>query len=462
MAIESGGLQIMLYHIGLWIGKIAGRLSQLLGKSGTSIPGMVALKIHPNILERLANQVDHIVLITGTNGKTTTSNLISSIFSETDYKYINNEEGSNLISGITSSFIKETNLFGTIKNVQYAIIEVDEITLIKVLKYVHPDMIVITNFFRDQLDRFGEIDELIKKMEDAIRPVDTKLLLNGDDPFSYRLKNLGKETVYFGLNKDSYVFEKHEMSDSKFCPDCGKELMYDHNHYGQLGYYRCDCGFERPNVKHEIEKIEVDDYVTVHYQGNPFTSQLKGDYNAYNLAAAIASATELGISTEWIKRGIEKYILRNGRMQTFSYKDYRYTLNLAKNHQGVNSTLSSYLKNEEPKQIVLFLNDLGADGTDVSWIWDADYELLNRPDITRVICSGRRAYDMAIRIQYAGVLKEKIEVYQDIQEAVNQATKQPMNTYLISTYTALNHVRKALESHPNISTETTLQRRGEA
>jgi len=451
----------MLYYISLWVGKIAGLLSKMIGKSGTSIPGMVALKIKPDLLGHLAKQVDHIVLITGTNGKTTTSNLVSTIFSETGEKYINNSEGSNLISGITSSFMKETNLFGKIKDVKYAIIEVDEITLINVLKYVTPDMIVITNFFRDQLDRFGEIDELIKKMENAIRPVKTKLILNGDDPFSYRLKSLKKDTVYFGLNKDAYEFEKHEMSDSKFCPDCGQELIYDHSHYGQLGYYRCPCGFERPFIQYELERIEAEPFVSVQFKGDVYNSQLKGDYNAYNLAAAIACSIEIGVDKEKIKRGIETYKLQNGRMQTFTCNGYRYTLNLAKNHQGVNSTLSSYLKDESEKQMVLFLNDLGADGTDVSWIWDADYELLNRPDVTRVICSGRRAYDLAVRIQYAGIPKEKIEVYPSIQEAVEEATKLPMNSYFISTYTALEQVRTSLERHPNVKQEQ-VQRSNEA
>jgi UDP-N-acetylmuramyl tripeptide synthase len=442
----------MFYHFGLWAGKLAGFSSQALGMNGTSIPGMVGVAFDYDILKRLSKQVENIIIVTGTNGKTTTSNLISSIFIDTKMPFIDNSEGSNLITGVTASFINEADFFGKIKGVKYAILEVDEITLVKVLKKVTPKAIVITNFFRDQLDRFGEIDMLIQKMEDAIRPVNTKLILNADDPFSVRLSSLGKETVYFGLGAHSHTFQSQNVSESKFCPKCGKALTYHHVHFGQLGHFSCGCGFGRPNVAYEAEKLNVLESVEVVTKYGNFSTQLKGDYNAYNVMAAVACSKEFGISDDHIKQGLVRYRIENGRMQLFESQGHPFLLNLAKNPQGVNSSLASFMKDTEDKQVTIFLNDFGADGKDVSWIWDADYERLNRDDVKRVICSGRRAYDLAVRIEYANVPKEKIIILPNIQEAIDESVKLPINSYFLSTYTALDVVKETMEEHKLIKT----------
>lgn len=444
----------MFFRLGIWTGKLAGFSSQAIGMNGTSIPGMVGGFFDWKMLKKLGEQVKNIIVVTGTNGKTTTSNLLSSVFEQTDYKFIDNNAGSNLITGVTSCFIEEADGFGKIKNCDYAILEVDEVTLVKVLKQITPSAIIVTNFFRDQLDRYTEIDVLIRKMEESIRPINTKLILNADDPFSYRLSKLGKETVYFGVDKNAYTFEQQEISESKFCPDCGTELIYNYTHYGQLGYYSCGnhlCFFERPKAKYEVDKIFDNEGINIEHNKNKYKTNLKGPYNSYNLMATIACAKEFNLEEETIIKGIKNFEPDNGRMQSFICDNKPYVLNLAKNPQGVNSTLSTFLQNKEEKQIVLFLNDLGADGKDVSWIWDADYETLNRKDVKQIICSGIRATDMAIRIKYAGIPEEKIKIVNQIPKAIDMSVKKPMNTYLISNYTPLEYVKEVLEEHDKIS-----------
>lgn len=440
----------MFFRAGLWTGKAAGATSQLIGMNGTSIPGMVGQALDWNMLHRLSRQVKNIIAITGTNGKTTVSNLLSSVYEETGNDFVNNLAGSNLITGITSSFMEKTNLLGYIQDCDTAIIEVDEATLIKVLKKLTPSAILITNFFRDQLDRYGEIDTLIKKMEEAIRPIDTKLILNADDPFSYRFSLLGKETSYFGLNENAYTFEQSQMNDSKFCT-CGKLLEYNFVHYGQLGDFYCSCGVKRKDLDFGVEKIHSDEFVSIDYKGKRYESKLKGAYNAYNLMATIALAKELNIPDLIIQNGLKKFLPGNGRMQTFRCGEFPYLLNLAKNPQGTNSTMNAFLQNENDKRFVLVLNDLEADGTDVSWIWDADYELLNRPDVKEIVCVGRRAYDMAIRIKYTGYPVKQIKIIPGIPEVVNHVADKQMETYFITNYTSLEFLRETIEENDKIT-----------
>ena len=439
-----------MFHAALWAGKIAGSSSKAIGMRGTSVPGFVARIFDWKILKRLGEEIDNVIVVTGTNGKTTTSNVLSSVFTEANFNVLDNNAGSNLITGIISSFINEADVLGHIHNCDIAVLEVDEASLTHVLKYISPQYVVVTNFFRDQLDRFGEIDSLIERVKDSIAPVDTKLILNADDPFSMRLASLGKETIYYGLNQNAFSFGDQEMSDSKYC-ECGKELIYNYTHYGQLGDYYCSCGFKRPELNHEISLVTDFDKVSVIYNGTLFDSNFKGAYNAYNLLAVLSCASEYDLQHKEIQQGILKFVPNNGRMERFSVGEFPYMLNLAKNPQGYNSTLSEFLKSKNDKQLVLFLNDFEADGKDPSWIWDADLEGISRGDVKRVICSGSRAYDMALRTNYAGVSKDKICVKPSIPEAINDAVSNPMETFLITNYTALEFVREVMEEHPKIN-----------
>lgn len=434
----------MKSNIAILSGKLAGKTSKLLGKGGSNIPGVVARKIDGQLLHKLSKQVENIIFVTGTNGKTTTSNLLASILSAAEKRVMNNAEGANLVTGITASFVKHADVFGHVP-FDYAVIEVDEATLPVVLKQIEkPKAIVVNNFFRDQLDRYGEIDILLDKMAKGIMPIDTKLILNGDDPFTVRFSFIEKENVFFGLNKKAYSFEKHEMSDSKYCPTCGKELQYEHTHYGQLGYFSCECGYKRPEINVEVTSVKKENGMKFTINDTEYHMNLSGIHNVYNALAAIAAAKELGITDDKIQKGLLSFHSQNGRMQELTINERTHVLNLAKNHTGFNISLEEVLSENEEKQICLYLNDLDLDGTDISWIWDADFERINKDEIKEVICSGMRAHDLAIRAKYAGVKEEKITIIEDKQKAIDYAIEKKRKTYHLPNYTALEPVRKYL------------------
>ena len=433
----------MKKQLSILAGKMAGTASRAIGRGGSNIPGVVARKVDTGVLRALAGQVENIILVSGTNGKTTTSQLLASILRAGGKSVVHNAEGANLITGITSCFVEAATLTGKVKY-DYAVVETDEATISKVTKEIQPKAIVFTNFFRDQLDRFGEIDILLERIMDDLKPLDIKMILNADDPFTHRLSALKKETVYYGMHKNAFVFDQHEMTESKFCPGCGKEMMYDHIHYGQLGYYRCSCGFNRPTPTYELSDLTSDGNISFKMDNEVYELSIGGTFNAGNALAALAAAREFGIDEESIKRGLNAYVSENGRMQSFNINGKSQMLNLVKNPAGVNLTISEVLYAKKEQQIVLFLNDLDYDGRDVSWIWDADYERLNREDVVRIICSGMRANDLAVRMKYAGVDPGKIQVIEKKEEAIDRAIANNIDTYFIPNYTALEPVRKYL------------------
>ena len=434
-------------QLAMFSGKTLGKLSRMLGHQGTTLPGVVALKMDPRILQKMAKQITQFIFITGTNGKTTTSNLLTHLLRSAGLKILNNAEGANMITGITACFINQAPLFGKLKY-DYAVLEVDEATMPVILKQVSPKMIIVTNFFRDQLDRYGEIDMLIKDLEKSIHPIDTKLILNADDPFVFRLNALDKSKTFYGLHKGAYPFGNYGTSESKYCSVCGDEIQYDHIHFNQLGFYHCACGFKRPTPHYEIESIHSTP-LTFTLQNETYHTKMTGAYNAYNALAAIACAKELGVEPDYIRESLQSYHTENGRMQLFYHKGYPYILNLNKNPSGTNAALTEILLTDYQKQIVFVINDFIADGLDVSWIWDVDFECLQRLDMTRIICSGSRAADIALRLKYAGIDESRIIIEPAIQAAIQTAFKYPMPTYLLPTYTALEQVKNELNRGVN-------------
>lgn len=423
--------------------KTAQKASRMLNKSGSNIPGVVARKIDKNILKKLANKTDKIIFISGTNGKTTTSQIVGHIFKENGIRIVHNSEGSNMISGITTAFIDNESIISG-KKADIAIIEIDEGSIERVTKEVQPDLMVFTNFFRDQLDRFGEIDTLVNKIGEVLKKTNAKLILNADDPFVSRLGRIGMKADYFGLGKEAFQFEQHNMIESTFCPECGEPLVYSYTHYGQLGHYHCDCGFGRQTPKYEILNLEVNKGLTFKTDVGTFSLPILGSYNAINALAAISICLESGLSFEQIQTALNTFSVENGRMEWFESQNKQIVLNLAKNPAGVNVSLSESNYNDEKKQYLFVLNDQAYDGKDISWIWDADYEKINDSLTERVICSGLRAEDMALRIKYAGISEEKIMIIKDIEQAVEELTRYSTNGYVVPNYTALEQTRKSL------------------
>lgn len=424
--------------------KTAQRASRLIGKGGGNIPGIVAKKIDPSILKALSKQVENIIVITGTNGKTTTSNLLANILRVSGEEIIHNAEGNNLASGILASFIVKADLRGKMKKpYKYAVLEVDEGNVPLVVSQVNPKFVIVNNFFRDQLNRYGEIDTLVEKIKEAVKKTDATLILNADDPFVMRIGLLDNPKIYFGLEQDAYAFDQYSMNESKFCPTCGKELVYSYVHYGQLGFYSCDCGFARPQAEYEVSSISSDMSFSV--KGETYELGIGGTYNVYNAIGAIACAKEFGVEDDVVRVALKSYEASNGRMQEFVLGDAKCQLNLVKNQVGADISISEMLHGEEEKQMVFFLNDLDHDSADISWIWDTDYERLAGTPTKQIICSGTRAADMALRIKYAGVDESKIVVISKVEEAIDAALSMGGRVFLNPTYTALSPVQKHLE-----------------
>lgn len=425
------------------LAKLTRSASKLAGKKGTDLPGKVLRKFDKNVLTKLASQFDEIVFVTGTNGKTTTSNLIGHTLKTAGVNFVNNFEGANMLDGIISTFAIQAK-----NNTRLAIIEIDEGSIRRVMSYITPTKFVINNFFRDQIDRFGEIDTLIATIGKQLEGRDIQLILNSDDPFVTRLSKYGKDNVYFGIAKDAYNFHDYGISESKFCPNCGKELVYDHIHYSQLGFYHCaNCSFSHQETKYTVTKATVEPFITMQINNDEsLKTRLAGDYNIYNLIAAYSLLCELGLSRENIEHGLCSYSPTNGRMQNIQIsKTTTALLNLAKNPAGLNASLAIANPINEEINYLLVLNDNGADGHDISWIWDTDFTILEKQNIKNILCSGKRARELALRLKYTNVCAN-VEVIDTISEAVAKLkTFDEKYAIVIPNYTALIETQKELE-----------------
>ncbi|MCL0100736.1 MurT ligase domain-containing protein [Peptococcaceae bacterium] len=448
------------FFVAVLFGKLVFRLSKMLGYKGSSLPGMVALKIYPGFLSQISKKLDRrIVLVTGTNGKTTTNNIIASIMRASGYKIVCNAEGANMINGIAAAFILAADFKGNL-NHDYAVLEVDEASFPHVTKYLNPEFVVINNFFRDQLDRYGELDKTILFIKDAVKKLeDTVLIANADDPLVMRITAFSKhKTVYYGvLTKSEEQFVKaKETKEARFCPVCGSKLIYDFYHYSQLGDYKCEgCGFKRPDLgicAFEVKLLDggicskVCD--RIHKMEFEIKLNIKGFYNIYNALAACTFSRLKAIDVPIIQKALFEYKPVAGRLEVFYNDEKEILLNLVKNPTGFNEGIKTLGSIEKTKDVFIAINDNHADGIDISWLWDVDFEFLaDRGDVLSFICSGKRSEEMALRLKYAGVPVEKIKIIKNMREAVavvvNEKAK---NAYLFATYTALWPVQRYLKA----------------
>ena len=416
------------------LAKLTRNTSKLIGKKGTDLPGKVLRKLDKDILIKLSKQYDEIVFVTGTNGKTTTSNLIGHTLKEAGINFINNFEGANMLDGIISTFAIQSK-----NDTKLAVIEIDEGSIKKVMQYITPTKFVINNFFRDQIDRFGEIDTLIATIGEQLEGKNIQLILNSDDPFVTRLSKYGNNNIYFGIDKDAYSFT-----------DYGTELTYDHVHYSQLGYYHCEnCDFKHQETKYTVTKAKVEPFIELSINNeDSFSTRLAGDYNIYNLLAAYSLLKELNLDNDLIKNGLGSYTPKNGRMQSIRISESSMALlNLAKNPAGLNASLAIGNPIKEQINYLLVLNDNGADGIDISWIWDTDFNIMKNQNIKNIICSGKRAEELALRIKYSDV-NANVVVRKEIKDAVKQLKNyQEKYALVIPNYTALIATQKELENN---------------
>lgn len=438
------------------IAKITIALAKLLGHGGSNFGGELALRICPDILAWFGSQIkDKIIFVTGTNGKTSTNNMIYSIIRESGHSCVCNRLGANLDSGLISAFIGHCDLIGRV-DADYAALEVDEASLFKVMKHIKPHMIVFTNIFRDQLDRYSEIDALLNKINAAIRTSQrTVLLINSDDPALVALaEELPNEKYYYGIENPVDMGSQDLARDSVFCKECGQRLYYKHYYYGQLGHFACDnCGFKRPtpHYKAHVKDDGTKRLLTVADRDDSFSAQIDfhitDTYSLYNTLAAVSCAALLGNSSETVLNGLEKYKPQIGRMERFDIGK-PIVLNLAKNPVGFNESMKIISLDTSSKVIALGINDMPSDGIDVSWLWDTNFEILLEIDesIANYTVFGRRRYDMALRLKYAGIDENKITVSATIEDAVYNLVRTESNTgYVLVNYSLLFETQKILK-----------------
>lgn len=427
----------------LGIVKLTESILKKMGRGG-SFPGIVGLKMDPHFIEKF-HMPKIVILVTGTNGKTTTQNLIAESLRRSGLKVINNTHGDNLNVGIATLLATNSDMhFNVLADA--AVIEVDELTLYRQFKNLHPTALVVTNFFRDQLDRAGEMETIIRKIMDVTQDFEGDLILNGNDPNVMRIGyNAPKARKhYFAVGRNAVSRETtDEASEGKFCPRCGAPLHYAYYQYSHIGKFHCDNdGFGV--VPYDVEVNSIDyDKGTFEADGHTYHSFTDAIYAIYNCAAVLTVMKALGLDPTAAGEVFATFVLKEGRNEVFQLKK-PCVINLAKNPTGTNEVLKYILAQPGEKNILILLNDNDQDGHDISWIWDAHFERLNVPSVKKIVCSGTRAYDMALRLKYEG-LEDRIIVRENAAEAVDWLNEADLPSYVISTYTALHSTRALLK-----------------
>ncbi len=437
-------IKLIEFYLALIIARCAYMGIRLLNKSsGTSFVGMLTLKVCPDFLAHCSKYIKKkTITITGTNGKSTTSGLIAHILDTANQKVIHNLKGANMLTGVANVFALSVRPF---KRYDYAVLESDEAYLTKLYDFMKSDYLVVTNLFRDQLDRYGELNTTAEFIKNAIdKNPDLKLILNADDPIVATFDRT-KYAVYYGFENVEYDCNYEHKSNAPsevFNCLCGHPLEYSKQFFAQQGHYFCSkCGYKRHECNYPADVKVFNDYsiITVKNRGDAyeFKVNLAGLYNAYNALAAIAFAFETGLNQDEIQKAFDNYKAIFGRTEKRIINGNPAVIQLIKNPTGASEVLKTV---DLKSNIVIAINDNYADGRDISWLWDSDFEQLKDAQ-NLVITSGKRANDMATRLKYAGIPQEKIIIEPNMKKAIEMATTNGKTTILPS-YTALLKINK--------------------
>jgi len=428
-------------------------LSRRLGRGGgTTLPGRLLMRADPKALQRMASRLDEgAVLVSATNGKTTTSAMVAAVLERAGRPVVHNRAGSNMGWGVATALLDAGRERG-----QLGLFEVDEAWLPAVAEAVKPRTYLLANLFRDQLDRYGELELLADRwaeLTEAEAARGARFVLNADDPLVADLGRGRDGVTYFGMDDDSQALPGlQHAADSKHCRNCGQPYVYEAVYLGHMGRYRCpNCGRERPTPSVSARRVELHGMsgarvVMETPAGSLDVSlPLPGLYNVYNAVAATALSLELGASLEHIGAALEGFAGAFGRVETIPVDGRPVSILLVKNPAGANEVLRTLILEDGQVDLWLALNDGIADGRDVSWIWDADFELL-AGRVRRATCSGTRAEEMALRLKYAGIDAE-IAVERDLEASLDAAVaagRDGAPLYALPTYTALLELRDLL------------------
>ena len=371
-----------------------------------------------------------------------TNNAIGYVLKTADKKVVSNIEGNNMETGILSTLIKNCTLTGKIK-ADFLVFEVDEGYIPVVFQDFPLDTLVILDFFRDQLDRNGEVETLILKINEFLKTYNNNLILNSDDPNVSRLGKANpdnKNIYYFSVDKYKYATkEQKEAGEGKFCPFCKTRLEYEYYQYSHIGKFKCpNCDYGNNPIYKLATNVDLNSR-TFDVDNITYKIRFNSIYNIYNLTAVIACTSLYNIDTDIVKNALSKFVLNNGRLEEVNIKGVPTIINLAKNPTGSNVSLRILNEDDDEKELLFVLNDNKADGFDVSWIWDINFNNLN--NVKRIITAGTRGYDIAIRIKTAGFDANKIEAYLDLEQAVKALYTNTTKKYVIANYTSLQPTR---------------------
>lgn len=428
-------------------------LLRLMERGGTSLPGKLALKIDPNYLHTLSRGV-RTIIITGTNGKTTSTHIVAQALENIGEEAFYNRSGANLIQGITTEFAIRSSIAGR-PRYELAAIECDEGALRRVCAQIDPDVLVVTNIFRDQLDRYGEVTHTLENIMAGVKnSPHATLCLNADDSMVASIAGqVDNEVVFYGVSCEIYPKRVPDLSDATHCIECGAEYAYDYVTFAHLGGFRCmSCGYARPVPYVAVERIlergtdscvlemSVDGEVSV------VPVDVPAGYDIYNCACVVAGLIAFGFTKEQAFEALGKFKHGFGRSEVLDVNGTKVRLMLMKNPAGCNQIINLLLNETDPDMsMVCILNDQECDGTDVSWIYDASWESLfdqgSEPADELTIVSGDRAEDMALRLKYAGLPEERIRIMHDYGELIDELGKMGHAVTVVANYSAMLEFR---------------------
>ena len=436
--------------------RMVGEVARRAGRGGgTSLPGKVLIALEPGAISELSARLPRgSVVISATNGKTTTAAMVASVLGHAGVPVVHNRAGANMAGGVASALLAAARGGGRIEG-DLGLFEIDEFWLDRITPELEPRGILLANLFRDQLDRYGELDTIADRWAAVASAAGAtgRLVLNADDPLIADLGRDAPNVTYFGLEDPSVAIpEMQHASDSKHCRRCGAAYVYEAVYLGHLGRYRCpSCGRERPAPSVAAERIELDGTrrsrfeLTTPAGSAPVELPLPGVYNVYNALGAAALCLELGVPLETVVAGLHDVTAAFGRAERIAIGDVELQVLLVKNPAGANEILRTLVLEHEELDVLAILNDRTADGRDVSWVWDADFEML-AGHVRRVTCAGTRAAELAVRLKYAGIPTDRLHVTPGLPSALDEALAavESGHLYVLPTYTALLELRQEL------------------
>lgn len=413
-----------------------------------TLPGYVARLMDPKILSELSQMVSGgVIAVMGTNGKTTTNHLLCQSLLAEGKRVLINRTGANMQNGVTAAFVLAADHKGGLF-ADYACVEVDENASLQILPSLNPSCVLLTNLSRDQLDRFGEVDQTYERIKRAVQQVPkAKLVINGDDPdLVSLLAECRNPAVTYGIREQIFdEASRSEVLENPFCRFCGSKLEYDYFQYGQLGSYHCPgCGFHRPEPDYAaVHVASLEESYFFEIEGIRLRAKACSPYNVYNTLAAYAGLAAMDAPRDHFGETIGQYDYGNGREGIYRIHGAQVQLHLAKNPMGFQQKLSLIRQDENPKDILIEINDEAQDGRDISWLWDVEVGCLKEARAKRILTAGERRYDMGLRLKYEGIGSAAVpDVRGAIQRLVRRGTG---NLYVIVNYSGLYRTRQILK-----------------